>query len=106
MKECSSDRIAASMRRPLIGDAGSVHDCEFTVERETGCQTRTKLSAMSPSRASVLESRTTSPLTITSLAAAMVRSDEYVPLTQALPRELGVLSVLGLAAVPRYGLSG
>src|SRR6185312_16467551 len=100
MKECRSDRIAASIRRPLIGDAGSLHDCAFSAVRTTGWYTRTKLSAMSPSRASELESRITSPLTITSLAAAIVRSDEYVPLTQASPHELEMFSLLTAAAVP------
>src|SRR3954454_18282420 len=88
MKECSSDKIAASIRRFLIRlpSVGSVQDVGGLVlsVRDTRCWTRTKLSAMSQRCASPSE-LITSAVTMTSLAAAIVRSFVYVPLTSASP---------------------
>src|SRR3954451_16072639 len=109
MKECSSDSIAASMRRLLIllGAAGSLQPVEPTVERSTGCQTRTKLSAIRPRRASEPVALVTSPLTTMSLAAAIVRSFVYVPLTHASPHEDDTPDAAFHAPVAwRYGFSG
>src|SRR3954452_23648790 len=108
MKECSSDRIAASMRRPSILPVdGSLQLCEPTAARSTGWETRTKLSAMRSWRASESVLLMTSPLTMTSLAAAIVRSFVYVPLTHASPHEADTPEAAFQAPVACvYGLSG